>query len=303
MKALPLAAIVLVCLAANHRAVADDGKAACFDAAEKGQALRAAHKLVEARDQFRACARETCPTTVRGDCLGWLDQSDKSIPTVVLSAKDPAGNDVFDVTVTLDGAPLATKLEGVAIPVDPGAHTFRFQWADGTAKERQVLVPEGQKDMIVAVSLAPPGGAPLQPQPQPLSPPIPPILEPPPVRPAASSGVPWHTVGWIAGGTGVAGLAIGGIFTGLTLSDKSAAGCNETTKTCTHYVSLSNARTVAPVAGAGLIAGGALVVTGALLLLLTNPSKEVPPGGQTAGFALAPTAVGHGGGALFEGVW
>jgi hypothetical protein len=295
MKPLPVLGLLLAVTTAMNEARADDDRAKCFDAAEKGQQLREAHKLVEARDEFRVCAAAACPATVRGDCTGWLDQADKAIPTVVPSAKDAAGNDVFDVTVTMDGVPFATRLEGVAQAVDPGPHTFRFRWPDGVAKERQVLVVEGQKALVVAVSLAPAGGA--------SPPPPPPPLPPPPLLPQSSGGPPWHTIGWIVGGVGVAGLGLGLAFTGVTLSDKSSAGCDAATKKCTNYGSITSAMNAAPVAGTGLIGGGALVVTGALLLLLTHPSKEAPPAGQTVSFAVAPMATGQGGGALLEGAW
>jgi len=52
-------------------------------------------------------------------------------------------------------APLVGKLDGAAIPVNPGAHTFRFQWRDGTSGVAQqvmhdlkaVLIAEVQRDL------------------------------------------------------------------------------------------------------------------------------------------------------------
>ena len=41
-----------------------DEKALCLDAASKGQTLRDNRKLIEARDQFRVCARQGCPGAV-----------------------------------------------------------------------------------------------------------------------------------------------------------------------------------------------------------------------------------------------
>lgn len=276
-------------------ALADDDRAVCFDSVEKGQSLRKAHKLVEARDQFRLCAAATCPATMQGDCSNWLNEIEKSIPTVVLSAKDALGNDVFEVSVSMDDKPLVGKLEGTAIAVDPGAHNFRFQWADGTSRERQVLVSEGQKDVVVAVSLAPPGGVPIT------TPPAQSVT--PSVSPSSPGGTPWPTIGWIVGGVGVVGLALGGIFAGITISDKNAADCNSATRLCSNYASMNSAMSAAPVSGVGFIGGGALVVTGAALLLFTHATKEARPTVPTARFRVEPMAGPGVGGALFEGLW
>jgi hypothetical protein len=299
MKKALLAIVLSATPFATSQAEADD-KAACFDAAENGQTLRAAHKLIEARDQFRLCAAATCPAATQTDCGAWVTEVDKSIPTVVLSAKDATGNDVLEVNVSVDDAALTTKLDGTSIPVNPGAHDFRFQWADGTTRDRQVLVAEGEKDKLVLVSLVPQGGVPAASPPAPTSTaPVAPVAAPAP-KPVAS---PWRGIGWVAGGVGVGGLALGAVFTGITIADKGAAGCSDTTKTCTNYGALTSAQSVAPVAGAGLIVGGALVVAGAALVLFTPRPKE---GGATlpaASIRLAPLVGAHVDGALFEGAW
>jgi hypothetical protein len=298
MKRLPIATILTLSLAALE-ARADDARAVCFDASEKAQTLRADHKLIEARDQFRLCLAPACPATMRADCSGWLGDAEKAIPTVVFSAKDAAGNDVLDVTVTLDERVLTTKLDGTAVPVNPGVHTFRFQWPDGSAREHQVLVVEGQKDMVVAVSLAPAATTPVLVSPSPAATP-PPLAPPPTLTTKEATPSPWRTMGWVAGGVGVVGLGLGAVFTGVTLSDRSAAGC-DAAKKCTNYGALQSAMNTAPVAGVGLIGGGAFVVAGALLLIVPH-SKESPPG-STASLRVAPFAIGRGGGALVQGEW
>jgi hypothetical protein len=275
---------------------ADEG-AACFDAAEKGQTLRAAHKLVDARDQFRLCAAPTCPASVQTDCVTWVAEVEKGVPTVVLSAKDATGNDVIDLDVTMDGAPLATKLDGTSLPVNPGPHTFRFQWSDGTSRDLQKVIAEGQKDVVVAVSLAPIGGV--------AGPPA--LVGPAAVltqRPtAAAGGPPWHTIGWITGGVGVAGLILGGVFSAITISDKNAADCNSTTHTCTNYGSMNSAMSAASVSGVGYIGGGVLVATGAAFLLFTRGTRETPTRATSTTVRVGPMAGARVGGAIFEGAW
>jgi hypothetical protein len=66
------------------RASLADGKAECLAAASRGQTLRDAHSLVEARVQFQACARRECPAIVQTDCGAWLDAVERTLPSVVL---------------------------------------------------------------------------------------------------------------------------------------------------------------------------------------------------------------------------
>src|SRR5579883_3482211 len=94
---------IATALSAQH-ALADD-RAACLQAASQGETFRDAHRLIEARDQFRICAQQRCPAVVQKDCASWLDAAERGISTVVLSAKDDHGVDLGDVTVTVDGQP------------------------------------------------------------------------------------------------------------------------------------------------------------------------------------------------------
>jgi hypothetical protein len=135
-----------------------DEKQVCSDAYQQAQKLREAHKLVTAREQMKVCARAECPGFIAKDCADWLKDVEPRIPSVVLTGKNAAGADVTDVKVSIDGAPLVSKLDGLAVDVDPGAHTFAFEAADGRAEQR-VLVPEGTKAQRVAVTFGA-GGAP-----------------------------------------------------------------------------------------------------------------------------------------------
>jgi hypothetical protein len=163
MKRAPLVAVALATSLALHAAAAhaDDaagrvrppGKAACLDSASTGQTLRDAHKLVLARVQFQICASATCPAGVQRDCVTWLAELDRTVPTLVLSAKDGAGKDLVDIRVSMDGQPLVSTLDGRAVAVDPGMHTFRFERADGTQVTEPTLVKEGEKAQPLAVVL------------------------------------------------------------------------------------------------------------------------------------------------------
>ena len=155
---LALAASLTLVLATSAPAWAQsrvEEKAACIAAATKGQQLRESHKLLLARDEFRLCARPACPKVLQTDCGTWLEEMKTTVPTVILAAKDGAGADVTDVKVLVDGASLVAKLDGQPVAIDPGAHTFRFERADGQAMTVQLVVNEAQQGQLVSAAFAP----------------------------------------------------------------------------------------------------------------------------------------------------
>ena len=201
MKTRLLLGLLLPASLVATTAFADD-KAACLDAATKGQRFKDTHKLVEARDQLRICAAAACPAVVQTDCANWLAEVEKALPTVVVTAKSGAGADLVDVKVTVDGQPLVSKLDGQAIPMNAGPHTFHFEGADGTL-DQQVVVTEGEKSQKVAI-----------------------VLGAPPPAPDTGGSSTWKTVGWVLGGVGVAGLGVGTVAGLIAMGDKNNAGCN-----------------------------------------------------------------------------
>lgn len=158
----------------------------CVDAATLGQSERDRGHLTSAYRELVACSQPTCPGPVASACTGWLAEVERRIPTVVFRVHDGAGIDIADVAVLLDGATVLPKLTGRPTPLDPGAHRFRFERADGTSVERDILLAEGEKNRLLVVAWP----------------------SPPPVKPAtapASRGLP--PAFWILGVTG--GVALG----------------------------------------------------------------------------------------------
>lgn len=134
---------------------------ACFTASEEGQRLRDEGRLREARARFISCGSAACPALVRSDCAGWLSDVTARVPTLILSAEDEQGQDVADVQVTVDGAPLAARLDGKAVEVDPGEHVLRFERAGSAPVALRLVVREGEKLRRVSTRLvrsAGPGG-------------------------------------------------------------------------------------------------------------------------------------------------
>jgi hypothetical protein len=284
MRAIRFAALALH-LAWAASAAAQD-KPACLDAASQAQKLRSAHSLVEARAQLRICSSATCPAAVQSDCAGWLVQVEESLPTVVVSAKNQAGADLLEVTVTVDGTLLASKLDGQAVPMDPGPHAFRFEAADGSVLEERVLVREGEKNQGVAVVLQAPPAATQQ--------------SPSPTLPNADSGAsapPWRTLGWIAMGVGVVGVGVGATFGIVALHDKNTAGCNAN-DVCAPGTT-GAIKSAALASDLGLITGSVLLAGGAALVIFA-PKRNVMSAGV---LRIAPSLISAGGGAVLEGAW
>lgn len=150
LKRITATAVALVTLAASVPSRADDDDpASCIAASEDGQKLRNAGQYLRARTSFTACAHEACPAQIRGDCLGWLDDLDKKMPTVVLSARD-SGTDVSDVGVAVDGVPLATHLDGRPVSLDPGEHKFHFVRGNEKPFDVVAVLRAGDKNRAIA---------------------------------------------------------------------------------------------------------------------------------------------------------
>jgi hypothetical protein len=127
----------------------------CFERHESGQIARHQRRLRAAQEELRVCSRAACPGLVRADCVEWLDQVSRSLPSVVVTAR-ARGYDLTDVRVIVDGLPVADRLTGAALELDPGAHRFRFEASPWPPVERTLLISEGVKERPIDVEFAPP---------------------------------------------------------------------------------------------------------------------------------------------------
>jgi len=151
-----LALVMLSFLTGARVAAAEESKKAqCASAYEKSQELRAAGNLKAAHDMLVVCAQDFCPAFVQSDCAQWLTEVSRDLPTIVVVAKDKAGEDTTAVAVTMDGAELMKQLDGKAVNIDPGPHAFKFELEGADPIEQQIVIRQGQKDRVIAVSFAP----------------------------------------------------------------------------------------------------------------------------------------------------
>ncbi len=258
-----------VLLAAPARA-ADPTKDQCIDANETAQGLRKNEKLRDAEQRLLVCVSASCPGPVRDDCAQRLTELRAVIPTVVFSVKDDADQDLSDVRVTMDDQPLANKLDGTAIAIDPGPHHFVFESAGRQKEERALVIREGEKDRherIVLVA-APAAGTAPAPAPVPEAAPPPGVESEPPAKDGKSQRI----AGVVVGGVGVAGVVVGSIFGIVSkstynhaLTDCGLKGLPATQCGQSGFDDGSTAHTQATVSTVAFIAGGALIGGGALL--------------------------------------
>ncbi len=124
----------------------------CLAAHLQGQELRASSKLLESREQFRQCAQPGCPSAIARDCVEWLGQYERRIPSIsVRVTADGAGR--TDARVSLDGVPVES-LQGKAIELNPGEHVVRVELAPFAPYETTVLVNEGDQFRVVEATFA-----------------------------------------------------------------------------------------------------------------------------------------------------
>lgn len=129
-------------------------KQQCVEAYEQTQSLRKSANLRAARDSALTCAQAACPAVVKKDCATWLTELEQSLPSVVLGARDKAGQETTAVRVFVDGAPFVDHLDGRAVALDPGAHTFRFELDGAPPSELRTLIREGEKNRPIEISFA-----------------------------------------------------------------------------------------------------------------------------------------------------
>ena len=199
---LSLLVAIAIALASPRAARADTET--CLAAYDAGQRLRGETKLRAAEAQLIACAQDGCPAELRRDCLGWLDEVRKSLPSLVVQVVAQNGCDLVEGKVLIDGELVAERLDGKALELDPGVHTVRIE--DGTTGlEQRVVLGEGEKNRRVSMTFAagaicgsaPPRstGVGMAPRPEPVAP-----------------GRPISTLTYVLGGIGIAGLAVSSGF-------------------------------------------------------------------------------------------
>lgn len=139
-----------------------DSAASCVKAFDRAQELRDQGSLIEASQEAASCAASACPKPLQLDCAQLGEQLKGRLPSIVVSVQDPAGADLPDATVELDGK-TSVSLNGRAVPLNPGTHRLRASRTGYETRTESVLVLEGQRARIVQLRLQPAAPAPTAP--------------------------------------------------------------------------------------------------------------------------------------------
>lgn len=255
----------------------------CFDASDEARALLGRRQLLEARARLRVCAASSCDESVRVLCDERLAEVTARLPTIIFDVKDPAGHDLSNVALVVDGAPHADGGLGAEITLDPGRHVFQFGIPNEAPLELAFVLVEREKGRREHVVL----GRAAEERVAPISPP----------DTAATSATlaatsPWRTAGWITLGAAAVGLGIGTTFGIVAITKNDDAHC-DASNVCEDPRSRHDARMAASVSTAGIVVGGVLAA-GGIALVVFGPTTT-----KRAGRVDVSVRSTGGGGALF----
>lgn len=239
----------------------------CVYAHAAAQELLRTDDLLESADALGRCSDARCPDVVRADCLGWTDELQRRIPSVVFRFTVD-GTDRRAVNLYLDGKKLFDQLPTRALQLNPGRHTFMFVYPGLPQIERVLTIRQGETYRPVEVEVESPA------QTEPVSTTTAATKTGPPpvskVRTVESRPVPWtvYALGGIgvAGGLGFAALGLAATSLERDLRDSCSPNCSKS--------QVDDVRTRETLADVSLGVGVAgLVAAGAVYL--TRPSKTV----------------------------
>ncbi len=258
----------------GRASAADPTNADCVTANEAALKLGNEHHLRADRNQLLVCSSSNCPSDIRLECVRRVDEVNAAIPTIIFEAKDGAGNDLSAVRVTMDGEVLAERLEGTALSIDPGEHTFVFETAGQPPLTKSFVIHESQKDRREPISF---GSATPPPATEPL-----PVVPLPVVAETASGLGTQRILAIVAAGLGVVGVGVGTAFGVMAIAKRNDAR-NVCPNECANQSDAnlwSNAKTTAQVSDVAFVVGGVGLAGGAVLWFTAKPRAAGGPSAQ-----------------------
>lgn len=277
-------------------------KQECVAANESAQELRREGKLRETRAQLSVCISASCPGPVREDCVARLAETEAAVPSVVFDVRDDTDRDLSAVRVTMDGQPLADRLDGGAIAVDPGPHHFVFEAQRFRTETRDLVLREGVKNrrervvLVAEAPATPTGGVGASATSS--------AVGEAPGEQGHHDGSTQRTVGLALGGAGALGVVVGGIFgivSKITYDHARSSECGSAArypnaKQCSTagVADVQAANGQATVSTVGFIAGAVLLGAGAFVYLTAPKAGDV---------AVGPAVGSEGAGLVARGRW
>jgi hypothetical protein len=108
--------------------------------------------LVAASELYQSCADEGCGVKVWQDCMTGESKLHSDVPSVVVAVSDHNGEPLVDVKVEMDGRLLTSRLDGLALPINPGTHEFLFFAGKEAFAPQTVTVAVGDRNRVIFAS-------------------------------------------------------------------------------------------------------------------------------------------------------
>ncbi len=257
---------------------ADPTTADCLAAAEASLKSGNEHHLRAERTQLLVCAAPSCPADILKECIRRVEEVNAAIPTIIFEAKDASGNDLSAVKVEMDGEVLSERLDGTALSLDPGEHTFVFDTAGQPSISKRFVIREAQKDRHEAIAFGAPPAVPSVTPPPTMAPSRPEPEVPPPSSDHASHGLGTQkTAAIVVGSVGVVGVLVGSVVGLVALSKKNTSENVCSTPLCSTQQGVNDWRGAASAGDSStafFIVGGAGLAGGVILWLTAPPSSH-----------------------------
>ena len=243
------------------------------------RALAKLNRLVEAAERYQEVQRldtsggeAAVQRQAQADASEELAKLAPQIPSLIVRLE---GANPEDVSVQVDGVPLANALIGESRPVDPGKHTVRAVRGD-QAVAADVTVALGESQPVTLKFQVETPASP-KPSARAAAPLASTGLAASDAGAAPKSGSLQRTAGFVALGVGGASLVLGGVATALALGKKSDINDNPQCHAGACFRSeealVNSYRQWRTLSGVGLIGGGVLAAAG-LVLVVTAPKGE-----------------------------
>lgn len=187
-----LLAVVLAAASMSSATAFAGDKELCSSSYQNAQRFQRRGLLLEAKTELVTCLRE-CTDVARPDCVAWLEEVNRSLPTIVVVVRR-GETDVPEAIVVVDGAPLNNGER--AIELNPGPHRVEAD-VDGRRVREEVVLREGERGRRVLLQLDPATAHRAEPVP---------VAAPP----SSSRSIGWPTIAFGALG-GAALLTFGGL--------------------------------------------------------------------------------------------
>jgi hypothetical protein len=124
---------------------------ACNSAFKTAQQSVQSGHFVEASQLFSRCAREVCGESLAQECSHRNNDLYSDLSSVVFLVTDRAGEPITEVQVSMDGAPLTARLDGLSLPVEAGPHEFSFSTSTGVFASQRIVIFRGQRNRPISV--------------------------------------------------------------------------------------------------------------------------------------------------------